>query len=233
MNPRVNELLSQLSENEYQRLAPNLQLVSLVAGDELYSPGDLIEKIYFPVTASVAICIVLGNGQSIDTVVIGSDGMVGLRGMDDGTSAHRFHVASSGLAYQIHRKMLIKESQHGSGVYRMCFQAGVQVIRKMSMEVACSHFHTAEQRIAKWILNRHDYEKSDVIRATQQTIADSLGVRREVVSNTTRKLRGLSYGRSTITLEDRSALEQFTCECYFAQSQIHPHQMPLPLFTEA
>lgn len=232
MNPRLNELLDQLPDSDYQRLAPHLRLVSLNTGDELYAPGEQIQKIYFPVTSAVAIATVTGSGQSIDTAIIGSDGMLGVRSMDEDGCAHRVHVAASGLAYQVERGPFVCELQHGQGVYRMCVQAGMQMIRKMSMEVACAHFHSLEQRAAKWILIRHDWDRTSPIRVTHQSIADSLGVRREAITNTLSKIRGLSFSRCAIEVEDRALLEHVSCECYVAQREVRPFQMPLPMFDQ-
>ncbi len=228
MNPRLNELLDQLPDTDYQRLLPHLRLMSLNAGRELYAPGDRIDKLYFPVSAAVAVATLTPAGQSIDAAIIGADGMVGLRCIAEGDSAYRFHVASPGLAYQLERQQLLTELDAGQGIYRMCLQAGIQMLRKMSMEVACAHFHTLQQRVAKWILIRHDRDRSAPIQATHQDIADSLGVRRESITNTLSKMRGLSYARSAIEVEDRALLEHASCACYVAQREVHPFQLPLP-----
>jgi CRP-like cAMP-binding protein len=233
MNPKLNELLDQLPDADYQKLLPNLRLISLVSGQELYAPGAIISRIYFPVTTAVALAKVIASGQAIDTAIIGSDGLVGLRGLDRGVSAHRFHVTTSGFAYVIDRSSLLQESRIAPAIYRMCLQAGLQMILKMSVEMACAHFHGLEQRVAKWILIRHDLCRCAPVRATHQTIADSLGVRREAVTNTFRKLRGISISRSAIEVEDRALLEAASCECYVAQREVRPFQRQLPLFTDA
>ena len=44
----VNRLLATLPKNEYKRLLPKLKTVSLVLGEELYEPGDVIKYVYFP-----------------------------------------------------------------------------------------------------------------------------------------------------------------------------------------
>lgn len=228
MNPRFNELLNELPEADYQKLFPHLRLISLSAGYELYAPGERIEQVYFPVTAAIAAATVIPSGQSIDTAIVGADGMVGLRGIAEGNSAYRFHVAATGFAYQIERSHLMRELRTGQGVYRMCFQAGIQMLRKMSMEVACANFHSLDQRIAKWLLIRHDRDRSSPIRATHQSIADSLGVRRETITHALSRMHGLSFSRCAIEVENRAALEHTSCECYVAQREVHPFQLPLP-----
>ena len=41
--PQVNRLLATLPKSEYKRLLPKLKTVSLVLGEELYEPGDVIK----------------------------------------------------------------------------------------------------------------------------------------------------------------------------------------------
>lgn len=139
-------------------------------------------------------------------------------------------VGCDEVAYQLERGQLLRELQHGQGVYRMCLQAGIQMVRKMSMEMACANFHSLEQRVAKWLLIRHDLHRSAPILTTHQSAADSLGVRREAITLTLPKMRGLSFSRGAIEVEDREMLEHTTCECYVAQRQVRPFQLPLPMF---
>lgn len=225
MHARLNELLQQLPDDDFESLHPHLKLVSLVEGQYLYEPGDQIDQIIFPITALIGLATVLENGCSIDTAIIGSDGLLGIRGIEEGTSVHRFHVLSSGLAYQISTIQLYRNAQHSSAIYKMCMKAGIQIIRKMSSEVACANFHTIEQRLAKWILIKHDRNSASTIKASHQTIADSLGVRREAVTNAMSKLEGISYRRCEIVVENYSLLKQHSCECHSVQRGIHPFQM--------
>lgn len=232
MNPRLNELLRQLPDSDYQRLAPHLCLISLNAGTELYALGDPIKQIYFPVSTAVAAATLTPTGQSIDTAIVAADGMVGLRGIAEGDSAYRFHVIATGLAYSVDSSYLMNQLATGRAVYRMCFQAGLRILHKMSMELACTNFHSLSQRIAKWLLIRHDYDRTAPIRATHQSIADSLGVRRESITNTLYKMRGLSFSRCAIEVEDRTLLENASCECYVAQREVRPFQLPLYTFDQ-
>lgn len=110
----------------------------------------------------------------------------------------------------------------------MCMQAGIQMIKKMTVEVACTNFHTLEQRLSKWILTRHHRYKTNSIHASHQTIADSLGVRREAITHTLPKLSGIICSRCTIGIQDTVLLQQSCCECYFVQRDAHPSQMTLP-----
>jgi CRP-like cAMP-binding protein len=227
LNPRKNELLDDLCESDFQILLPKLQLVSLLFGQSLYDTGDRIEHVYFPVTALIAFARELSDGLSIDMALVGSEGMVGLRGLT-GTSLHRVHVASSGLAYQISIHDLQQATSSVPAFFRMYMHAVNRVLKDVSIETACCHFHSIGQRLAKWLLTRHDHSGSPVIQVIHQNIADSLGVRREAITNALLKLPGVQSGRAQIEIKDRVLLEDVCCECYFAQREAQPHQMALP-----
>lgn len=227
VNPKMNQLLDQLPEVVFNRLAPHLRLVSLVAGDTIFAPGVQIEKIYFPISAAISITKVIRNGASINTAIIGSDGLIGIRALDRGVSQHHTHVIASGLAYQISRSQIQELSILGDEIYRLFLQASMQMIGKMSLEVACSNFHNIEQRLAKWILIRYDIGGAGLIKATHQGMADAMGVRREAITNACQKLGGIRYSRGFIEVIDHELLEKYCCECYLLHKDIRPLQMSL------
>ena len=81
LNPRCNVLLDQLTDAESQQVFPSLRLVSLTEGQLLYAPGDLIDQIYFPVTALVAIAKIMQGGLAMDVATVGKEGGIGFRGL--------------------------------------------------------------------------------------------------------------------------------------------------------
>jgi hypothetical protein len=54
-NPVGNKLLASLSREEYHRLLPHLELVSLSSEQVLYEVNQPIEYAYFPLTAIVSV----------------------------------------------------------------------------------------------------------------------------------------------------------------------------------
>ena len=157
--------------------------------------------------------------------------MVGLRGLIDGNSLHSVRVAASGLAYTVGMAEFFQVWQGSATLQRMCMLAGTRILDKISTELACSRFHGVEARLAKWILLRHDHRGNDSIETTHQTIADSLGVRREAVTNGLRKLGGVQGWRGSLEVFDRRPLEAACCECYFTLRMREGSQMPLPFQT--
>jgi len=219
VHPRCNTLLAQLPDADFEHLLPHLQLISLSAGDRLYNAGDPIGKIHFPVTALIALTRELSDGTRIDTALLGSDEMLGLRGLLGDSSMHSVHVAASGLAYQLPLSVIQQAIASRHAVYRMCMQGGNDILNHISVETACAHFHCTEQRLARWLLTRQDLLGSSHIEATHKRIAESLGVRREAITLACRKLGGIESRHGQIELLDRTPLEQMSCDCYFRQRE--------------
>ena len=228
LNPRCNVLLDQLTDAESEQLFPSLRLVSLTEGQLLYAPGDLIDQVYFPVTALVAIAKIMRGGLAMDVATVDKAGGVGFRGMVS-RCPNRVYVTSAGLAYQISLQQLQQIHDHApdhmqpgrrthsdTWLHRMYVQATRDVFDRMSVEAGCAHFHSARERVVRWLLVRYGQGHSLCIEATHQKIADSLGVRRESVTHALLQLRGIEYIRNHIEIHDHAALESQACECHWA-----------------
>jgi CRP-like cAMP-binding protein len=187
----MNELLNQLPEAEFALLMPYTKLVSLSTGDELYDIGEKINIIYFPITALISIAKVFPDGSSMDTANVGREGLVGVKALTQELSIHRIYVSSSGLTYKINCAEIDSEVFNKLAFYKILLLASTQINQKMSIEMLCSNYHSIESRLARWLIIRHDLEKSGTIKTTHQFIATSMGVRRESITNASAKLKGL------------------------------------------
>ncbi len=227
MNPRMNQCLEMLPESDFQLLLPHLNLMSLTAGESLNGTFSRPDKLYFPISALIALRKDTPDGLSIDTATIGAEGLLGLSGLTGNSYFHTI-VAESGLAYRLDRIHLEYLMDLHPMMTKMCMRAAQLVIRKISMELLCTHYHQISQRLSKWILTRHDSLLADSLSVTHQVISDSLGIRREAVTLTLANMAGLRVSRGHLDVTDRAALEHQSCECYFQLKQVHPNQMLLP-----
>ena len=53
--PNQNHLLAALPTAEFERLAPNLELVPMPLGEVLYESGGKLQHVYFPTTSIVSL----------------------------------------------------------------------------------------------------------------------------------------------------------------------------------
>jgi CRP-like cAMP-binding protein len=74
-----------------------------------------------------------------------------------------------------------------------------------------------EERLARWLLLCHDRSCTDKLPLTQEFLSIMLGINRPSVTLAATHLQSaglINYKRGMITVTDREALEDFTCDCY-------------------
>ena len=91
------------------------------------------------------------------------------------------------------------------------------MITQVTQTAVCNRHHTIDQILCRRLLLSLDRLSSNQIAITQEMLASALGVRRESVTDAALKLQNagiISYKRGLITVLDRKALENSSCECY-------------------
>lgn len=215
---RQNHLLGVLPANEYQRLAPHLELVSLEQGQVLYESGGQLQHMYFPTTAIVALMYLLENGSSAEIAVVGNEGLLGVSLFMGGeTTPSRAVVQNAGQAYRVPAALLKDEFNRAGPVLRLLLRYTQALITQMTQTAVCNRHHAIEQQLCRWLLLSLDRLPGDVLAMTQELIANMLGVRREGVTMAAGNLQRaglISYTRGHIKVLDRGGLEGAVCECY-------------------
>src|SRR5271154_1081164 len=74
--PGQNRLLVALPSDDYARLLPHLEQVSLQLRDILYEAHGPITHVYFPLTGVVSL-VISDNNSTLEVGIIGNEGMVG------------------------------------------------------------------------------------------------------------------------------------------------------------
>ena len=228
---RGNHLLEALRTDEYERLKPHLELVSLVRGQVLGEPGRKITHIYFPVSAIVSLVCVMQNGESAEIALTGCEGLVGATlFMGGDTPPSRAVVQSDGDSYRIGTAVMKAEFALGGTLQGMSLKYLLALVVQMAQTAACNGHHKLEQRLCRWLLLGLDRSSSDELRMTQEAIASMLGVRREGVTTAAGKLQAdgvIRWSRGRIRVLDRRRLEQRACECYAVVKDEYRRLLPV------
>lgn len=213
-----NHLLAALPVAEFLRIESKFEPISFKLGDVLYESGDKMDYVYFPTTAIVSMLYVMENGATAEIGVIGNDGIVGaslFMGGDSTTS--RAVIQSAGNGYRMKAKDVKSEFALGGAFQTMLLRFTQALMTQISQTAVCNRLHTVEQQLCRWLLLSHDRLSSDVLVMTHDLISNMLGVRREGVTLAAQKLakkKLIKSVRGTITVIDRSGLEEAVCECY-------------------
>ena len=213
-----NRLLAGLPPGELQRLQVASERVRPRMRQLLYEQGEPIEHVYFPGGGVFSMLAVMANGEIIETLTVGNEGVVGLPViMGAPRSPGKAICQISGWAIRIPSAALIEAApRHGVLFDRLLRYAQAQ-LTSLSRSVACNRMHTAQQRCARWILITHDRVGSDEFPITQDFLAQMLGVTRPTVSLVGQELQAtglIHYAQGRLTVDDRAGLERMACECY-------------------
>lgn len=226
MNPRLNRLLADLPENEYQKLSAHMELVSLSKGQDLFLAGEVPPFVHYPVGAIVSMMKDMPDGFSVETYMMGTAAVIGLAGLN-GRSFYRANVRDSGLAYRIalpHLQRLMPECpQHVHAISTVL----MRMIMQLSQSVVCSKHHSVDQQLIRWMLVTLDRVLEPTIQCTHQDISERLGFRREAITLALGKLTALGYiavRRGVIDVIQRDGLEALACDCYWiGQEKVKPN----------
>lgn len=217
ISPASNLMIGQLMPDLYEKLRPSFQLVCLEAEQLIFRPHEVIQYVFFPVSAIIAMQIDISDGSSADIVLIGKEGMVGSGVMGGNQNFSRARVRFAGFAYKLPLSIFQSELAQDSAFLRIWMAATRQMILQIAMPTVCSSKHSNEQQIIRWIMNTLDKTQGNMLQITHQEIAETLGIRRESVTLAAGKLsqEGLiEVTRGQLEVLDRPRLEAKACECY-------------------
>ena len=216
--PKQNRLLATLPDDDYARLLPDLELISMPLGGVVYESGGHLGYLYFPTTSIVSLLYVTESGASAEIAITGNEGLVGISLFMGGESTpSRAVVQSAGDAYRLKAGVLKKEFALGGPLQQLALRFTKALITQMAQTAVCNRHHALDQQLCRWLLLSLDRLETNELMMTQELIANMLGVRREGVTEAAGHLQEaglIQYSRGHITVLDRVKLEQRVCECY-------------------
>jgi len=215
---KQNHLLAALPANDFERLLPHLELVTLKLGEALYESGERLQHVYFPTTSIVSLLYVMEDGSSAEIAIVGNEGILGISLFMGGeTTPSRAVVQSAGQAYRLKAHLLKQEFNRAGPVLHLLLRYTQALITQMAQTAVCNRHHSVEQQLCRWLLLSLDRLSSNELAMTQELIANMLGVRREGVTEAAGNLQRdklIRYTRGRISVLNRPGLENRACECY-------------------
>src|ERR1700735_204773 len=176
-NPRHNQLLAALPQEQWQRWLPHLEHVNMPLGQVLYEAGSTLTHVYFPTTAIVSLLYVMQNGESAEIAVVGNDGVVGISLFMGGDStSSRALIQSAGGAYRLAAQLMKEEFDRGGPVLHLLLRYTQALITQMVQTAACNKHHSLDQQLCRWLLLSLDCLERPEMRMTQELIANMSGV---------------------------------------------------------
>jgi CRP-like cAMP-binding protein len=216
--PINNWVLASIPARRCERLRSQLEPVALKFGQVLYEPGGTIRYVYFPVDCLISLLTAVDRGRTLEVGMVGNEGMAGMPfilGM--GVSGVRALVQGGGGALRIASGPFRVEFARNPALQQALYRYTYALMAQISQTAACNRFHSAQARLARWLLMTRDRVDTDEFPLTHEFLAHMLGVRREGVTEAASALkrRGLiDYSRGEIHILDRKRLQGASCSCY-------------------
>ena len=217
IDPRANRLLHGLSDAELHRIRPALEPVHLPRPTELEAPNEEVRFVYFPTTGIASIVAIDESGESVDTAMIGREGMTGLSvflGTDQSPVRTIVQVPLTGMRME---SGALREELGRGGRLVTLLQRHTQVVMiTMAQLILCNRIHRLDQRAARWLLQVDDRVDEAPFKVTQEFLAQMIGVQRPALSLAMRQFKDaglVRYARGQITIADRDALLARSCGC--------------------
>lgn len=182
--------------------------------------GERIRYVYFPVRSFISLISPIDARASLEVGLVGDEGMLGsslILGVK--VAPQRALVQGAGSAWRIKEALFCHELDRNQRLRHYLNRYVYVTLRQMVQTAACTNFHLAEARLARWLLMTSDRAHSDRFLITHQFMSYMLGVRRERITQSARALQRrklISYRRGQVAILNRRGLESAACTCYAA-----------------
>lgn len=214
-----NLMLAALPSQERERLEPFLEWVKVDLGETLIAPNEPIKQMFFPYDAVTSTIQEMENGSSVETGLMGVEGMIGIQLwlQMPSTPTHTL-VQVEGYGYRMRATDFIREVRDRQTPLNVFIARYTHAFLSMtSISAACNRLHTLDQRMCRWLKLIHNRVRRDEFQMRQDFMAQMLGVQRPTVSTTAHMLQQaglITYTRGQMKVLDAEGLVEGSCACY-------------------
>lgn len=213
-----NLFLSAMTEESFERIKQYLEYVPIKLSKITQQADEPIQYVYFPENAVIFAVNYLENGSSVETGIIGREGLAGISAiLSNGELSRETYIRIGGGCLRLNAQIFRAELNRSDCLRHLAMMFVNGYISQIFHKVLCRAYHRLEARTAKWLLMVHDRVDGDQIQVTQDFIAEVLGSPRPGITMTAIKLKQnglIDYTRGVITILDKKGLEKIACECY-------------------
>lgn len=215
-----NRVLSRLEPPILALLEASAEVREVRTNFPICEPGEAVSFFCFPLTAVASTVTCMSNGDAIEAVTIGNEGVVGISAILGGTQPTlRSFIQVPGEACLVSAGTFLRIVREHPPVFEFLLKYANVLINVISQSAACNRLHNAVQRCARWLLTTADRARSEEFQLIQELLAEMVGARRPTVSDAAATLQHaglIRYKRGEVRIVDRAGLETISCECYGA-----------------
>jgi CRP-like cAMP-binding protein len=174
--------------------------------------------VVFPHSGLVAMTMSLRDGTGAGVILIGRDGIVGgfaATALAPATCDAEVHIP--GQASRMSASAFRYVLDQSPAIRCLAARFDSAMMAQSQQTALCNAAHSVEARIGRLLLEVHDRADSDRLPLTQNSLAQTLGVRRTTVTLAVGRLEmagAVICRRGHVQISNREELERHSCECY-------------------
>ncbi len=233
---RENRLLSALSADQLNTLAPLMQKVFVPRGSLMELQNQAVSRVYFPLDCIASVIVIAPDGTRIESGLIGREGMTGY-GLAVGDPQTPYELLMQIEGYSV--VMAAEDFRQAAAQMPSLRLLASRFARALAVQVSYTALANGKfelrQRLARWLLMVHDRVRGFSFNLTHEYLATMLGVRRSSVTDALHILEGDGMIRSTrnqIVIRDRNKLAVLAGPAYGVPEAEYWRLMALPLHGE-
>lgn len=217
-SPGSNLLLSALHPETRNSLLSHATPVELPFGTALFEAGKQPRYAYFLLSGLASIVVSVPDGASAEVSMAGTDDVIGGEHLLGPTRIPSHCVMQlPGSALRISFSHMQSEFAASAELRKVVLALLQEQFAAMAQIAACNRIHTAEQRLARWLLTAQDKTQAVSLKFTHEYLAQMIATQRSTVTVVASELQDrnfIEYTRGTIHILNRSGLETAACPCY-------------------
>jgi CRP-like cAMP-binding protein len=214
----TNELLLRVPTEERCQLLSIGVPVHLERKQVLHESGTPRGVVLFPLTCLVSLQTMTEDGAMVEVAMIGREGVIGFpTGQESPHSPYAITVQISGDALRFRAEALRTAFDRSCALRSSLLAYWHALLADVARGSACHCFHTAPQRLSRWLLAASARTQRDTLHMTHEDLASVLGLPRSSVTASALALReagAIRYHQGRVTILDRRRLTQMACECH-------------------
>lgn len=213
-----NVILADLDPSEAARLQAAAEEVVLERGSLIAEAGVRPAHVYFPLEGVLSLVGTTTGGGTVEVAVVGPEGVASISAVL-GEQWLPFRVVTQvpGRAIRVSTEIVADMAGECGTLHRRLLEYTHQLIAQVAQSAICNRFHTARQRLARWLLMTADRSEAMTLPLTHEFIAHMVGGPRSAVTEAAAELResgAITYRRGLVTISSAERLRGLSCECY-------------------
>jgi CRP-like cAMP-binding protein len=197
-----------------------MRQVSLQRGTVCFEAGQLIDRVYFPLTGMISLFVTTGDGEMIETGTIGREGAAGLQSGFGERKSHGLTTIQIAGDFATIAATRFEQAVSNSAPIRDSVFHYTEVLWAEAQQIAACKHRPSPIMPPAVASGRLHWQRSHT--ADTRYLATMIGARRTTVTLLALELQELGAikcKRRKIVMLDRRALEACACECYKSMTQ--------------